>query len=321
MVVIAGIAYSLSQSAGGISASLPVLGALALGAQKIMPQMQQIYFGVVSVGGSQQALFDVLALLEQPILIEEASPVPSIPTNLKHSIKLCNLSFRYRQETPEILKDLNLEIVRGSRVGFIGKTGSGKSTVIDLIMGLLEPTSGCIKIDGLSLNKKNRGEWQSRIAHVPQTIYLADSTIAENIAFGVDTHLIDHERVQDAARKAQLSEFIGTLAARYQTAVGERGVRLSGGQRQRIGLARALYKNADLLILDEATSALDDATENAVMQSINSLGNEITVLMIAHRTSTLSNCDRIFELEDGRLKKEYGYEELKQLKEITATDA
>ena len=310
MVLIAGIAFGLSQRTGGVSAALPVLGALALGAQKIMPQMQQIYFGVVSVSGSKQALFDVLELLEQPIPDEYATPLEGNVARLARIITLRNLSFRYRQDTPEVIRELNLEIPRGSRVGFIGKTGSGKSTVIDLIMGLLEPTSGSVEIDGHPLSKVNRRAWQSQIAHVPQTIYLADSTIAENIAFGVDVRQIDHVLVQDAARKAQLAEFIDTLPAKYQTSVGERGVRLSGGQRQRIGLARALYKKADVLILDEATSALDDATEKLVMRALNSLGEDITVLMIAHRISTLSHCSRIYELDKGGLLRESEYHEI-----------
>ena len=213
-------------------------------------------------------------------------------------------------DAPEVIKRLNLQIPRGSRVGFIGKTGSGKSTAIDLIMGLLEPMSGGIEIDGQLLTSANRRAWQAQIAHVPQSIYLADVTIAENIAFGLDVHDIDQQRMREAARKAQLAEFIETLPAQYQTEVGERGVRLSGGQRQRIGLARALYKQADVLVLDEATSALDDATEKAVMEAIDSLGKGITVLMVAHRVSTLSSCDRIFELKNGSLLREGSYQEV-----------
>ena len=179
-------------------------------------------------------------------------------------------------------------------------------------MGLLEPTSGSIEIDGRPLTSANRRGWQARIAHVPQSIYLADATIAENIAFGLDAHNIDPLRLCEAARKAQLAEFIETLPGQYQTKVGKRGVRLSGGQRQRIGLARALYKQADVLVLDEATSALDDATEKAVMQAIDALGKDMTVLMVAHRVSTLRGCDRIFELKSGSLLREGAYQELIQ---------
>ncbi|MGO8710484.1 MAG: ABC transporter ATP-binding protein [Rhizomicrobium sp.] len=310
MVMIAALAYWLSLRPEGLSGAVPVLGALAIGAQKLMPQMQQVYYGWATLSGSRGILADVLALLEQPIPDEYSKPSPDGPMHLEHGIVLHDLSFRYRNDGPEVIRQLSLQIPRGSRVGFIGKTGSGKSTVIDLIMGLLEPTSGGVEIDGRPLTSANRRTWQARIAHVPQSIYLADSTIAENIAFGLDVRHIDQQRVREAARTAQLAEFIESLPRQYQTAVGERGVRLSGGQRQRIGLARALYKQADVLVLDEATSALDDATEKAVMQAIHSLGKDITVLTVAHRVTTLRGCDRIFELKNGSLLREGSYEEV-----------
>src|SRR5690606_8214770 len=179
----------------------------------------------------------------------------------------------------------------------------GKSTLIDLIMGLLEPTAGEIEVDGNTLTARNRRYWQARLAHVTQTIYLSDASIAENIAFGGERSSIELERIQSAAEKAHLSDFIENLSGGYMTPVGERGVRLSGGQRQRIGLARALYKQADVLVLDEATSALDDKTESAIMHSIEELGDEVTILMVAHRISTLAKCDRIVELDGGRIKR------------------
>lgn len=312
MVLIASLAYWLSLRPGGLSVAIPVLGALAIGAQKLLPQIQQIYNGWATVNGSRAILADVLELLNQPIPAEYLAPLPVSSTKLRHGILLRNLGFRYQPDAPEVIRRLSLSIPCGSRVGFIGKTGSGKSTLIDLIMGLLDPTSGRLEVDGMPLTSVNRRAWQARIAHVPQSIYLADTTIAENIAFGMDVQHIDQERVRAAAGKAQLAEFIETLPAKYQTSVGERGVRLSGGQRQRIGLARALYKQADVLILDEATSALDDATESAVMQAIDSLGKGITVLMIAHRVSTLRTCDRIFELKNGHVLREGSYQELIQ---------
>ena len=310
MVLIAGIACWLSLREGGLSAAIPMLGALAVGAQKLMPLMQQIYYSWAAINGNKNNLRDVVALLDQPIPEEyfKLSLRDSLP--FQRDITLCNLSFRYRQDGPEIVRQLNLKIPRGGRVGFVGKTGSGKSTLVDLIMGLLEPTGGSIEIDGRALSSANQRAWRARIAHVPQSIYLADASLAENIAFGVNPSDIDHERVRESARKAQLSEFIETLPSGYDTLVGERGVRLSGGQRQRIGLARALYKPADVLFLDEATSALDTETEQSVMQSIDALGREITVLMIAHRLSTLQSCDRIFELREGSLFREGDYEEI-----------
>ena len=310
MVLIAALAYWLSLRQGGLAAAIPVLGALAIGAQKLFPLMQQIYYSWATLSGSLAHLQDALALLDQPIPDEYSSSSRDGALRLKNHIALHNIGFRYRNDGPDIIRTLSLEIPRGGRVGFIGKTGGGKSTLLDLIMGLLEPTEGRIEIDGQPLTSMNRRAWQARIAHVPQAIYLADATIAENIAFGIDAQDIDQGGVRAAAMKAQLAEFIEELPEGYATVVGERGIRLSGGQRQRIGLARALYKHADVLVLDEATSSLDDATEGAVMRVIDLFGQGMTVLMVAHRVSTLRNCDRIFEIENGRLRREGSYQEL-----------
>ena len=310
MVLIAVLAYWLSQREGGLSAAIPVLGALAIGAQKLLPQTQQIYYAWATLSGNRAVLADVLALLDQPIPSEYLNPAPIGATRLTNQLELRNVNFRYRSDAPMVVRNVSVVIPRGNRVGFIGKTGSGKSTLIDLIMGLLEPTAGHVEIDGQQLTSINRRNWQARIAHVPQSIYLADTSIAGNIAFGTDSTGIDMARVCDAAKRAQLADFIDSLPQKYQTTVGERGVRLSGGQRQRIGIARALYKHADVLILDEATSALDDETEKATMRAIETLGDEITVLMIAHRVSTLSGCDQIFELENGVVLREGTYQDL-----------
>ncbi|GAB3374799.1 ABC transporter ATP-binding protein [Azotobacter armeniacus] len=301
MLSIGVLAYGLSQREGGLAAAIPVLGALAIGAQRLLPQMQQIYQSWATMMGSRGNIEDVIDLLEQPIPPEYLRRDPPRPIPFERSIELRDICFRYAAEGQEVLRHLSLEIAKGSRVGFIGRTGSGKSTTLDLLMGLLEPTSGSILIDGIALTPANRRDWQAHIAHVPQSIYLADASIAENIAFGVERRNLDWHRLHEAARKAHIAEFIESLAEQYETSIGERGVRLSGGQRQRIGIARALYKQADVLIFDEATSALDDRTENSVMEAIRALGPELTVLMIAHRTSTLSDCDCIYELASGRL--------------------
>jgi ATP-binding cassette subfamily B protein len=207
-----------------------------------------------------------------------------------------------------VIKNLNLTITKGSRIGFIGTTGSGKSTLLDIIMGLLEPTEGILEIDGQPITMLNHRSWQSHIAHVPQAIFLADSTIEENIAFGVHKNQIDHERVRQAAQQAQIADTIETWPKQYKTFIGERGIRLSGGQRQRIGIARALYKQADLIIFDEATSALDNETEEAVMQAIENLSDDLTILIIAHRLSTLKNCTNIIELSGGEIKRVGSFE-------------
>ncbi len=310
MVLIAGLAYWLSLRQGGLIAALPVLGALAIGAQKLLPLMQQVYNGWASIMGSKDVINDVVDLIEQPIPAEYLNSHTQPLLQFKQSLVLQDVDFRYANNGRNVLKQLSLKIEKGSHVGFIGKTGSGKSTALDLIMGLLEPTNGAILVDGVPLTSINRRGWQSRIAHVPQTIYLSDATIGENIAFGFDKSSIDYTRVCVAARQAHIAEHIETLPDQYDTLVGERGVRLSGGQRQRIGIARALYKQADVLIFDEATSALDDHTESSVMEAIRDLGPELTVMMIAHRLSTLSHCDCIFELADGNLIRQGSYSQI-----------
>jgi ABC-type multidrug transport system fused ATPase/permease subunit len=309
MVLIASVAYVMNLRNGGISAALPVLGALALGAQKLLPQMQQAYSGWTALGGVRQALGDVLEFLEQSDLKQLSEEAVS-PLGMKIDIAMRNVSFRYGETQSEVLREFDLTIRRGTKIGFIGETGSGKSTMLDIIMGLLEPTSGSIQVDGEPITSGNRRSWQASIAHVPQAVYLSDASIEENIAFGCDMNHVDRRLVIDAASKAQLSGFISSLPAGYDTLVGERGVRLSGGQRQRIGLARALYKRAAVLVLDEATSALDAGTEQAVMQAIHDLGESITVLMVAHRVTSLRNCDRIVELRDGKVCRSGTYEDI-----------
>ena len=196
-------------------------------------------------------------------------------------------------------------------VGFVGATGGGKTTIVDLILGLLDPSEGTLEVDGININAKNRKHWQSSIGYVPQHIYLSDDSVMANIAFGVDSRNIDISQVEKVSKIANLHDFVDKkLPDKYQTKVGERGVRLSGGQRQRIGIARALYHNPQILVLDEATSALDNLTEQAVMESVHNLENEITVIMIAHRLSTVKECDTIFYLEDGELKGYGSYKDL-----------
>jgi ABC-type multidrug transport system fused ATPase/permease subunit len=301
IALIALIAMYMSEAPGGVTSAIPVLGAMALGTQRLLPLLQQVYLGWSSFFGAGQVLIDVDALRKAPITSTRPRHKTAPVQPFLRDIQLENVSFTYPGADTPALSQVDLCIAKGERIGFLGKTGSGKSTALDLIMGLLEPSEGTIRIDGVPLDDGNRAAWQAQIAHVPQFIYLADTTIAANIAFGADPGDIDEDQIREAARKAQLAEFIETLPKQYQTFVGEHGVRLSGGQRQRIGLARALYKQAHVLVLDEATSALDGTTEKSVMQAIESLGSEITVLMIAHRVSTLSSCDRVFEISNGAL--------------------
>jgi ATP-binding cassette subfamily B protein len=301
ILLISLLAYILTRQSANVAGSFPVLAALALGMQRLLPYSQQAYGSWTTIRGAEASLRDVLLLLDQPLpeYADQAAPLDPMP--FSREIVLKQLSFRYGPQSSWVLQDIHLAIPRGSRVGFIGATGCGKSTLLDLIMGLLQPTAGTIEIDGTVITPDNLRMWQSHIAHVPQAIFLTDSSIEENIAFGVPWHLIDHDRVRNAAAQAQIADIIESWPNQYQTVVGERGVQISGGQRQRIGIARALYKNADVIIFDESTSALDSETEQAVMRAIDSLSDELTVLIIAHRLSTLKNCSHIVELAHGSI--------------------
>ncbi len=300
MMLIAGLAYGLSLRGGGLASALPALVALALGAQRLLPALQEAYASWSSIAGSHAILADTVDLLDQP-LPPGASQAPPAPLRPARSIELSNLRFRYAADAPWVIDGLDLKIPRGALVGFVGATGGGKSTTMDLFMGLLSPTAGEIFVDGTPLTTASVRAWQLAIAHVPQHIYLADASFAENIAFGVPRDSIDMDRVRRAAQRAQIAEFVESRPGAYGDFVGERGVRLSGGQRQRIGIARALYKQASVLVLDEATSALDNITERSVLEAIEALGRDMTVLIIAHRLSTVQRCDIVVELERGRV--------------------
>jgi ABC-type multidrug transport system fused ATPase/permease subunit len=309
MVLIAVLAFGLSRQEGGLSAALPVLGALALGAQRLLPAMQQAYGASATFFGNYTSLADTVELLEQPLPAEILHPATA-PLLLQNEIRFHEVSYSYSKEGALVLDNLNLAIPKGARVGFVGSTGSGKSTMLDLLMGLLTPTKGQILVDDEPIKGSRIREWQKSIAHVPQNIFLADTTLAENIAFGVPFKAIDFNRVRQAARQAQIANFIESRPEGYNVFVGERGIRLSGGQRQRIGIARALYKQANVLVFDEATSALDNVTEQSVMDAIEGLDRDLTILLIAHRLSTVRHCDIIIELENGHVVAQGTYEQL-----------
>ena len=309
MVIIAAAAYFFAQQSDGIAKVIPLLGALALGAQRLLPVLQHAYGAWASIRAYKASLEVTLELLDQPLPDYFGQPVAK-PLPFKNNISIKQLCFRYDEKTPFMLKNLNLSISKGSRVGFIGTTGSGKSTLLDIIMGLLIPTDGSLEIDDKAITSDNLRAWQSHIAHVPQAIFLSDSTIEENIAFGVPKDQINLDRVRKAAQQAQIAENIESWPQKYQTFVGERGIRLSGGQRQRIGIARALYKQADVIIFDEATSALDNETEHAVMQVIEGLSEDLTLLIIAHRLTTLKNCTQVVEMVEGGIRSIGSYTKL-----------
>jgi ATP-binding cassette subfamily B protein len=288
---------------------MPILAALALGAQRILPALQQCFGAWAGISGSRTSLQTALELLDQPMPTHIPMSPPQ-PLPVDHQISMTNISFRYGDDKSWVIRDLNWVIPKGARVALVGATGSGKSTVIDLMMGLLSPNSGAMHVDSIALSGISLYSWQRTVAHVPQQVYLADASIAENIAFGVSRAQIDFARVKTAARQAQLSSFIESRPEGYEAMVGERGVRLSGGQRQRVGIARALYKRAKVLIFDEATSALDNLTEQAVMESIRALDRELTIILIAHRLSTVRPCDSIAILENGKIVAEGNYDAL-----------
>jgi ATP-binding cassette subfamily B protein len=312
IVLIAFLAYGIAHLENDSQAVIPLLGALALGAQRLLPIMQQAYAAWATIQGSNASLQDVLELLDQPIPAY-STEWPIKPLKFDNSILLRMVSFRYNPSLPMVIKDLNLTIAKGSRVGIVGMTGGGKSTLIDIIMGLLPPTSGKLVVDGQDVNIANQRSWFAHIAHVPQVIFLADSTIAENIAFGVSKDCIDYDRVSYCAQQAQIAASIESWPDGYETFVGERGIRLSGGQRQRIGIARALYKKVDVIVFDEATSALDNETEEAIMRAIDSLDKNLTILIVAHRLTTLRNCSAIIKIKDGRIEGSYSYQDMLNL--------
>jgi ABC-type bacteriocin/lantibiotic exporter with double-glycine peptidase domain len=300
--LIAILAYGITQREQGFAQAVPILGALALGAQRLLPVMQQLYSSWSSLKGAQASINDALELINQPLPNFLNAPA-SKPIEFNKSIRINNVNFNYDEQSRNVLNNISLEIKKGSRVGFIGTTGSGKSTLLDIIMGLLPPTAGTLEVDGHPITIENCRSWQVHVAHVPQTIFLADISIAENIAFGIPFDAIDFDRVRIVAEKAQIAKTIESWERQYQTLVGEKGIRLSGGERQRIGIARALYKRADVIIFDEATSALDNETEALVMDAINTIDDDITVLMVAHRLSTLKNCNIIYKLQNAKAVK------------------
>jgi ATP-binding cassette, subfamily B, bacterial PglK len=237
----------------------------------------------------------------------EATP----PLPFKHSLDLRNLVFSYPEAKEAAIKKLNLSLKANSSIAFVGSTGSGKTTLVDIILGLLTPDEGELAVDGVAITPKNVRNWQRNLGYVPQHIYLSDNSIAQNIAFGIPKDKIDLTAVEKAARIANLHDFIiNDLPGGYETIVGERGIRLSGGQRQRIGIARALYHDPAVLILDEATSALDNVTEESVFEAIRNVAKSKTAIMIAHRISTVRDCDVIYVIEQGRIVSQGSYEEL-----------
>jgi ATP-binding cassette, subfamily B, bacterial PglK len=294
---------------------MAVISVFALAGYRLMPALQQIFHGLAKIRFFGAALDD----LHQE-LVERRASVPSRPASgegpgalpFEDRITLDGVSFRYPGQEGWVLRDLTLKIARNTTVGFVGSTGSGKTTVADIILGLLEPEAGRVLVDGTPLTTDNIMHWRRRLGYVPQHIFLCDDSLTNNIAFGIPDKEVDRGAVEKAARIAKLHEFIETLPEGYDTVVGERGIRMSGGQRQRIGIARALYHDPDVLIMDEATSALDGMTESAVMQAIHTLAHKKTIILVAHRLSTLQDSDNLFLFASGRIAAAGSYTDLLQ---------
>ena len=306
--ILAFVLYLLWSRSGGVEAVLPVLGAFAFAGLKMMPMLQMLFRDVSVMRFGEAGL----AALAEDMESYRPGPAPPVPRSLqlRHSIALNGVSYRYPGASRDVIRDVSFEIRVGSSVGIVGPTGAGKSTVIDILLGLLVPSEGALLVDGVAIEDHNRRAWQRNIGYVPQSIYLATGTIAENIAVGVAGDQIDEAAVRRAARLANVDAFVKSLDDGYRTEVGENGLRLSGGQRQRIGIARALYGDPAVIVFDEATSALDSVAERAVIEAIGRLGGEKTVLMITHRLRAVGRCDTILMFRDGRLVASGNYQTL-----------
>ena len=300
----------LMLNSNGFDEVVPIISLYAFAGYRLMPAFQQIYQSLTQLGFTSHAVDSLCAEMKSlSVCIEDGVIEDNI--SLERSIELKNVSYKYPGASKSSIQHINLSISAKSLVGIVGGTGGGKTTTVDLIMGLLEASNGTLEVDGLEITTKNLQSWQSLIGYVPQQIYLSDNTVLSNIAFGIDAKDISQESVERAAKIANLHEFvINDLPQGYMTVVGEKGARLSGGQRQRIGIARALYRNPQLLVFDEATSSLDSLTEQLVMEAVHNVRDDMTIIMIAHRLSTVKKCDLIFLVENGRVREQGTYEEL-----------
>ncbi len=295
------LTFSGGLKGGALGAILPTIGLYAFAIYRLQPALQGVFNGFSALKYGEIAL-DNLLIDRQSVKEIDRQRALGEKLEIKSSIELRDIDYSYSETSPKVLKKINLSIPAGSKIGVVGKTGSGKTTLIDTILGLLKPDSGSLVIDGVKIDMTNISDWQKNIGYVPQDIILNDAPIIENIAYGVPKNQINIQKVITCAKHAQLHEFIiNTSTEGYKTFVGERGVRLSGGQRQRLGIARALYHDPSVLIFDEATSALDAETEVAVMKSLNSISENRTLILIAHRLSTLESCNRIIRLDHGRI--------------------
>jgi ABC-type multidrug transport system fused ATPase/permease subunit len=285
---------------------LPVLGLFGAAAFRLLPAVNRLISNFQIINVSRPQVNEVFEDLDLP---DQLNHKNSDRSTLTSAISIVDISFSYAESLKNVVSGVSVKIGRGEAVGLIGSSGSGKSTLVDILLGLLEPNSGKVLVDGSDIHDDLRG-WQDQIGYVPQSIFLTDDTLRRNVAFGLPKDKIDDDAVRSAIRSAQLEEFVASLPDGMETVVGERGVRLSGGQRQRIGIARALYNNPDVLVLDEATSSLDTETEHGVMQAVQALQGDKTVIIVAHRLSTVEYCDRLYRLENAQIVDEGTFSEV-----------
>ena len=305
------VIYLITNSKGDLGLILPILSIYGIAGVKLLPALQQIYSSIVTIRGNLSAYESIREDLINTKTYDTQKNEPSKQVWSKHNeISLKNITFKYPDKKNFSLENISLTIKANTTVGFVGKSGSGKSTLIDVIIGLIKPQQGEITIDRIPLVKQNLRTWQNKIGIVTQTIFLTEGTIAENVAFGIPHDLIKHEQVKKVLKLAHLEEWVLGLENGIHTKVGERGIQLSGGQKQRIGIARALYNETDVLVFDEATSALDGITEKAIMNAIHDFTGKKTVIMIAHRLTTVQKCDQIFIIDRGRVVDNGNYQQL-----------
>ena len=298
MVFIALFAYLIMGNENNFTKELPVFGVMILAAQKLLPLAQQFYSNITNIRAFKPVLKDILKSLDT----SDMTNYPySDELEYKKSVQIKNVSFRYKDDNPWLFEDVNFSFPKGSCIGLVGESGSGKSAFVDILMGLIEPSKGEVVIDGKKITNSNVTSWWKKISHVPQNVYLLDDTILENIVFGSSIEKSE-SRAVIAAEKSELGNLLDGFEDGIETKIGERGSLLSGGQQQIIGIARALYREPQMLILDEATSALDTETEEKVIENIFTLNENMTIFMVTHRLSSLSRCDFVIKIEDGKMK-------------------
>ena len=302
IAIVAAIAYWMIHQPRDSGENFIILGAFAMAAQRVLPMVQQIYLGITSIYGNSAALNEVINLLHLP---NQSKINFETNSNFKFEniVEFKNVSFKYKSRNKGVIENFNFKIPKGSHIGIIGETGSGKSTILDILMGLLTPITGQLVVDETTISENNKRKWQSNIGHVPQNIYLTDTSIAQNITMHTSKDKVDKDHLRSAIKISQLDKVLKNLPLGINTIVGERGGLLSGGQRQRIGIARALYKNPKILILDEATSALDIKTETNLINDLRSIQDKMTVVTVSHKINTLKHCDKIIKLNEGKIEK------------------